>query len=1288
MTKNVSKILAVIFLLIIVIGITPVSVSATADELALQINNLPGDLLHAVASGNIVTVTGEKKDVSERLTLTINSDVTVNWEAEYSGTVAPASSSMITIGGNGTFNVTGLIRNDGTGNTLNITGTNTTVNIDNGGSVQSSRSGSALLISANYVTVNVNKESDTEGSIISLDGNANAAIQIGGGVATFGTKINVDGGSVISIGAGFAINDGAGTLLFNNNTIINVIGGVVTAGGNSAIHSTGIYSVANVSGGVVSNAAGNNLNPAIDMQGDMAGAASYNIDISGTAIVQSTSLSGYTLQSKGNIRVRENAYISAIKGRAINLVGMDSTARIEGGVVETSGDSQSSYAISTATTDPATVVRSAVEVTGGRVTSAYGHAINVTGVSSKVTVSGGIVSSLANNAINATGTGVAGVTITISGTAEVSSINGDAIRTSATNSAAVSVSGRAKVSSKDSHAIYASGSSAGVTVSGTCQIWVLNTSGHLLHTGEAIRCTNGTVTLSGGFVFAYGTDATNVIYTPSIANIIVPLPASAFVVAWNEALGTRLYLQGSSTSENTDLDVKHSGQHSNFWWYNHPTLGGGINYSFGTNTGFFSIPDVTIIRDYGLIFESSTGYMYENRNGTGIPEGPNIRTYVGYSSFPQQWTSSAGVLNLNGFSWNTSAQVALTIVGDTTIILNNDSRFESTNISGTGLRFGNDLTGNETITIAGNKTLTAVGRNPDGNGVDIYNGSLVINNGTFIAQAERAVNWVPPPTDRVVADPSVFDYSWIFSNNFDGSGGIPGYGADAPFVLSELHKYVQFKAVTPVNLVGAIQLGGISTVADSVAIELTFSGPVSGLTVDDITLTIGSGKADKGILGGSGNIWILTLSNVDTEGTVDIQIEKHIGDYYIDVNNKDGIEIYKAEPKLYNLILTNEVEDGADEDKYFEFEILLANDPRAPRVINLTTDVSDEEAFFVDDTFGVAPFPLDRIIGEENNILLLKHGEIATIRDLPIGFYYILEHQNKNFITAYKIDGEDWLTAPEGISRVFRLDDNIKVEAFNSSVKEEEGDPERPFDPDYPDDPDDIDIDSVSAFNMKLSKEVQLSSNLIQPFEFEILFTDDPDNKPHEPLALSSDPFDKDHYFVTNEDTSWLPPGRILGDDSSILLIKHGETVNMKNLPKGEYIIAENITGRYVAVFKVNDDDDDRWLPTINGVSNPFLHETISTVNYRNTFISSGGSGDPGGLDDLDEPDDPDEPGEPGSPEAPTDPGSHRDNPPAGSEKSPQTGDNRNFTLPVIMLAFSLITLAGAELYRKKSKRM
>ncbi|MCL2699901.1 MAG: hypothetical protein FWE68_06270, partial [Defluviitaleaceae bacterium] len=502
------------------------------------------------------------------------------------------------------------------------------------------------------------------------------------------------------------------------------------------IYSTGSGSIVTVSGGTVSNAAGNNLNPAIymntGMEDDVEGvgdppAAStvYNVIISG-GIVASSSNAGYALQTAGNVLVTDGA-IAAINGRAINLVGPKSNATIEGGTVTSTG---TGTAISSATTNPQTVTQASVTMSGGTVSAISGSAIQVTGASSAVTVSGGTVTATTGNTINATSDAV-NAAITITGDAQVSSVSGNAVN-AATNAAAttsqkVTVSGTAQVSSSTGRAIQTNGNNSSVTVSDNPRIWVMTRD-------NAIR-SRGTVTLTGGFIFAFGQGGVTgggYAYVDARPVISARLPSpfsiaagssSALIVAWDKDAGNTVYPAGSSTTNDQDLDSSYNGGRNCFYWDVGPGGAGGISYYFKngdlTTEGFFPLAQVRVMQDFGLIFDVATGNLYEDVLGD--------RTYSPTYDAPNKndlWSSSpnpAGgfILNLNGFSWTTGVTPALTIInGDATINLQNGSTssFISTNPAGTGI--WNDDTGIfDTVTtvsagpfkLTGNGTIEAIG---------------------------------------------------------------------------------------------------------------------------------------------------------------------------------------------------------------------------------------------------------------------------------------------------------------------------------------------------------------------------------------------------------------------------------------------------------------------------------------------------------------------------------------------------------------------------------------------------
>ncbi|MCL1819849.1 MAG: dockerin type I domain-containing protein [Oscillospiraceae bacterium] len=83
--------------------------------------------------------------------------------------------------------------------------------------------------------------------------------------------------------------------------------------------------------------------------------------------------------------------------------------------------------------------------------------------------------------------------------------------------------------------------------------------------------------------------------------------------------------------------------------------------------------------------------------------------------------------------------------------------------------------------------------------------------------------------------------------------------------------YIDLSLTTNVTFT-AVQVGGTSKTANSTAIQITFSQAVTGLTVNHITVTNGTGAVVKGALSGSGAVYTIALNSVTTEGNVTVKI--------------------------------------------------------------------------------------------------------------------------------------------------------------------------------------------------------------------------------------------------------------------------------------------------------------------------------------------------------------------------------------------------------------------------------
>jgi len=939
-----KKLVAIILTIIMIAAMIPISATAsTATDLATQINAISG--LTATVAGNVVTVTGAAAPApTVSVALNIDSGVTVEWDADLIGSLDRAR-YILALTGAGTFNLTGTISNDA-GGAINITGSGTTLNINGGTIYSASPSAMSVNIAADMVSLNI----DASGAITT--GGQGSVINVGAGRS--GVRI-VSSGTIDATVGGNAISDGG------VNTQITISSGLVRAVVASAIKSTGESSVATIMGGIVTNAASNNLTPAIDMGVDTGTPGIvYNITIGGDAVVQSTSAAGYAVQTKQSVRVMGNAQVIAINGRAINLVGSSSAAYISGGMVTTTG---SGAAISTATTAGVDVTNAQVTVAGGTVSSGSGTAINLTGANSSATVSGsgnvmsgtgiainvattcigtsavnisgGVVSSTSASAINilapSTAVNVTGGTVTsttgnalnlagaynianISGGTISTTVNGNAVNvTAAGTNAQVNVTGGSIAATAVSPAVNAgnainiagAASAAQVTINGgQAQVSAM--------TGMAISATSvaATVTVTAGFVFARGTTLGNVISAPNIQPTGF-VGSNAVVCAWNRPQvsegSTVNYTDGVGTS--TDLTLFSQGTApGTIYWSNNPLLGAGIVYSYGGITGeFFPLVNVSLPVGYGLIFDASSGLLYINDgNATPAPiPGVNWTAIAGSSGTPAQ-------LTLTDFAWVTAINPALDIInGDTTLILHGDNRFETTYYS----PFSTSpviaiRTNNSNLTIEANSSLSAIApinlRDVTYGyfGIDAGTGVLTINSGEVIARASGiALSAVQMPIRASSAIPG--SYYRISSTNLAAVYPIIYGSAPSPFQLPNQRTYMMIEMLQGVSF-SAIQIGGASGLADTVAIELTFSEPVTGLTIDNIAIDSIDGVVTKGAIIKSGNgtdtdtVWTIEIARVLVEGFVNVTVSP-FGAFFV-YPESETVMVYKE--ILYDLIVT------------------------------------------------------------------------------------------------------------------------------------------------------------------------------------------------------------------------------------------------------------------------------------------------------------------------------------------------------------------------------------------------
>ena len=271
--------------------------------------------IDTAGSGNTVTVVGSRTDVTARLELEIKSDVTVVWNATYSGTVSgshPINACLLLLRGSGSFELVDGGSLTGNENTTAITLAatilgNPTLTIS-GGTV-SSLAGVAIIAQAgayahNTLTISGGTVSGAAGIVI-------------GGFAS--SHVIVRGGTVSG-------TDLAGSIVSScPKTTIEISGGTVSYSGNTefaGIYVTEADSVVKVSGGTVS-ASGSS--PAIHAR---------TIEVSQTAKVEATGVGDAIYAGGKNSTVTiSGGTVSASSGHAIVVDDYPNTVNISGGFV-------------------------------------------------------------------------------------------------------------------------------------------------------------------------------------------------------------------------------------------------------------------------------------------------------------------------------------------------------------------------------------------------------------------------------------------------------------------------------------------------------------------------------------------------------------------------------------------------------------------------------------------------------------------------------------------------------------------------------------------------------------------------------------------------------------------------------------------------------------------------------------------------------------------------------------------------------------------------------------------
>ena len=304
--RTLNKLTSLLLTLMIVVGLfaaTPMTVlTADANALKTTIETYGGGGLNAAISGNIITVTGSKTNATTALSLILDGNVTVVWDAALSGSTTIYNALVNIAGGGFTVSENGKIIQTGAGDGIAL-GINTSL------------------------TVNGEVRATTGCAIVAE--NDNATITVDGGVVTnTGTfeTIFVDSlnSTVIVCGTGEVSKTGAGGPVIYSNGSVNIAEDArVIASSSRAIQIDGRDAVLTVSGGDISSAAQYTI--------FMNTGSGLNVHVTGGTIINSYT-SGYAIHSPGIV------FVSGGIIAATGTYGIKYSFGSTGAAIEKTGD--------------------------------------------------------------------------------------------------------------------------------------------------------------------------------------------------------------------------------------------------------------------------------------------------------------------------------------------------------------------------------------------------------------------------------------------------------------------------------------------------------------------------------------------------------------------------------------------------------------------------------------------------------------------------------------------------------------------------------------------------------------------------------------------------------------------------------------------------------------------------------------------------------------------------------------------------------------------------------------
>jgi len=451
------------------------------------------------------------------------------------------------------------------GSTVNVTGTaarnaNLALSIDAGVTVNWNATLTGNATANNYLLTLSGSGAFTlyGGGSISATSGAGGTMYISDGVT-----LNVsDGGSIENPGSGSAVTIAAGT----QNAEINVCGGAISSMPNG-------YAINDGSG---MSASANNTQINI---------SSGLVEAGSACAIRSTGIASVVAVSGGEVRnaaasntnsVIYMNYAPAPDNGLNNII-------VSGGLVRTANAGNQSYVLQTSQN---------VLISGGEVQALAGRAINLVGGNSTAAVTGGRVSTVSGTAISTATTTLDEVNnakIVISGGIVEATGTGRAVVITGYNSTA-EISGDAQVLAKSGLAIDASG-----------------------------RPAAGSVTVSGGFVFAWGdgiTGSNNVVNPSGKLNSAV----GGYIAAWDTATGIGADPYQQDGREHLSMMPADS-----VYWDDGGTAGDYSDDGIKYGSKVFPLNVETVRNVYTLTIETKLDGVAESAETLKVSEGIAVR---------------------------------------------------------------------------------------------------------------------------------------------------------------------------------------------------------------------------------------------------------------------------------------------------------------------------------------------------------------------------------------------------------------------------------------------------------------------------------------------------------------------------------------------------------------------------------------------------------------------------------------------------------------------------------------